>query len=239
MNNNKIRWLFVIGTSLMQLIITMKNTHSSASIEVQVQVLLWNVQVQYQGGYQQYSSQDSLPDYPYSSQSLDSHAGQTTGSMIEIMRMKILAVIDSVDIHKHGILFGQCLFCLVSYPMLPIFLRSFCRHAAIDAELEQNEGRSRWKQPTTFFKSSLWTQSGWIDGSDIIIKWRNWSCVLCLSVGNCPFNLDAEKSLYFPSKTCFQARYTSSDSRLMPPTRTTLGKKIKLGYYKIYWNYPW
>ena len=90
--------------------------------------------------------------------------------MIEIMRMKILAVIDSVDIHKHGILFGQCLFCLVSYPMLPIFLRSFCRHAAIDAELEQNEGRSRWKQPTTFFKSSLWTQSGWIDGSDIIIK---------------------------------------------------------------------
>ena len=79
-NNNKIRWLFVIGTSLMQLIITMKNTHSSASIEVQVQVLLWNVQVQYQGGYQQYSSQDSLPDSPYSSQSLDSHAGQTTGS---------------------------------------------------------------------------------------------------------------------------------------------------------------
>ena len=79
-NNNKIRWLFVIGTSLMQLIITMKNTYSSASIEVQVQVLLWNVQVQYQGGYQQYSSQDSLPDSPYSSQSLDSHAGQTTGS---------------------------------------------------------------------------------------------------------------------------------------------------------------
>ena len=42
--------------------------------------------VQYQGngggggGYQQYSSQDSLPDSPYSSQSLDSHAGQTTGS---------------------------------------------------------------------------------------------------------------------------------------------------------------
>jgi len=41
--------------------------------------------VQYQGnggggggGYQQYSSQDSLPDSPYSSQSLDSHAGQTT-----------------------------------------------------------------------------------------------------------------------------------------------------------------
>ena len=43
--------------------------------------------VQYQGnggggggGYQQYSSQDSLPDSPYSSQSLDSHAGQTTGN---------------------------------------------------------------------------------------------------------------------------------------------------------------
>jgi len=35
-------------------------------------------EVQYQGGYQQYSSQDSLPDSPYSSQSLDSHAGQTT-----------------------------------------------------------------------------------------------------------------------------------------------------------------
>ena len=38
------------------------------------------LQVHYQGGgYQQYSSQDSLPDSPYSSQSLDSHAGQTTG----------------------------------------------------------------------------------------------------------------------------------------------------------------
>ena len=135
------------------------------------------MQVQYQGGYQQYSSQDSLPDSPYSSQSLDSHAGQTTGSMIEIMRMKILAVIDSVDIHKHGILFGQCLFCLVSYPMLPIFLRSFCRHAAIDAELEQNEGRSRWKQPTTFFKSSLWTQSGWLIYVGL--------CILDHVVGSC------------------------------------------------------
>ena len=73
------------------------------------------------------------------------------------------------------------------------------------------------------------------------IHWTQSGCVFCLSIGNCPFNLDldAEKSLYFPSKTCFQARYTSSDSRLMPPTRTTLGKKIKLGYYKIYWNYPW
>ena len=50
--------------------------------------------------------------------------------------------------------------------MLPIFLRSFCRHAAIDAEPKQNEGRSRWKQPTTFLKSSLWTQSGWIDSGD-------------------------------------------------------------------------
>ena len=32
------------------------------------------------GGYQQYSSQDSLPDSPYSSQSLDSQATQGTGS---------------------------------------------------------------------------------------------------------------------------------------------------------------
>ena len=42
-------------------------------------------QVQYQGGYQQYSSQDSLPDSPYSSQSLDSHAGQTTGLTRDLM----------------------------------------------------------------------------------------------------------------------------------------------------------
>ena len=89
-----------------------------------------------------------------------------------------LAVIDSVDIHKHGILFGQYLFCLVSYPMLPTFLRSFCRHAAIDAELEQNEGRSRWKQPTTFFKSSLWTQSGcWLIYVGL--------CILDHVVGSC------------------------------------------------------
>ena len=32
-----------------------------------------------QGGYQQYSSQDSLPDSPYSSQSLDSQSTQGTG----------------------------------------------------------------------------------------------------------------------------------------------------------------
>ena len=31
------------------------------------------------GGYQQYSSQDSLPDSPYSSQSLDSQSAQGTG----------------------------------------------------------------------------------------------------------------------------------------------------------------
>ena len=31
------------------------------------------------GGYQQYSSQDSLPDSPYSSQSLDSQSTQGTG----------------------------------------------------------------------------------------------------------------------------------------------------------------
>ena len=31
------------------------------------------------GGYQQYSSQDSLPDSPYSSQSIDSQSTQGTG----------------------------------------------------------------------------------------------------------------------------------------------------------------
>ena len=51
--------------------------------------------VQYQGngggggGYQQYSSQDSLPDSPYSSQSLDSHAGQTTGRHSLLVMMGI------------------------------------------------------------------------------------------------------------------------------------------------------
>ena len=54
--------------------------------------------VQYQGngggggGYQQYSSQDSLPDSPYSSQSLDSHAGQTTGSDDQTFFMVMMGI---------------------------------------------------------------------------------------------------------------------------------------------------
>ena len=60
------------------------------------QSVKWNLQVQYQGGYQQYSSQDSLPDSPYSSQSLDSHAGQTTGdNWSQIGDLLILLVILS------------------------------------------------------------------------------------------------------------------------------------------------
>ena len=44
------------------------------------------------GGYQQYSSQDSLPDSPYSSQSLDSHAGQTTGSDDQTFFMVMMGI---------------------------------------------------------------------------------------------------------------------------------------------------
>ena len=69
--------------------------------------------VQYQGnggggggGYQQYSSQDSLPDSPYSSQSLDSHAGQTTGRHSLLVMMGISIVFGQLNAFV-GALFSQ------------------------------------------------------------------------------------------------------------------------------------
>jgi hypothetical protein len=41
-------------------------------------------QQQYRGGGMQYSSQDSLPDSPYSSQSLDSHTSQGQGRITSL-----------------------------------------------------------------------------------------------------------------------------------------------------------
>ena len=50
------------------------------------------------GGYQQYSSQDSLPDSPYSSQSLDSQSTQGAGRNYIINRVSA-----TIKVYQHSI----------------------------------------------------------------------------------------------------------------------------------------